>query len=401
MFYQRSLPDNMNFFQLNNKLKKSLESEELNFCTLFVFFWINLIVPYLIFDLNNNEGTSQFLIRASIGGINLFILGISINKSVFSRYDYLLILAAIIINVPMLSLTAWSLNEYELQWSIHLFVSLFFLLIIIGFEVFLITLVVGLLLAFSLCFVIKKGVLFENISLSKELFYFSFYLLFFALFFIKKKSDKIKEKIKLLRIFSNAIAHELCTPLVSIRLYNNAIEKMPLKKFKSEVGLLVNKSLKFIEVLSYGLHKSSSNSFSIKDLYLNFVSSGFLEGIKKDLIKCTIVDDFQVNIDPIFLFFVLNNLVKNSLKHAKKGDGLIVNIHIKVLKGQKLITYEDNGEGISERNMKKVFDIFSTSKKYNMGLGLPFSRAIMNYFGGSMYCDNAKVGKLKFILVFR
>jgi C4-dicarboxylate-specific signal transduction histidine kinase len=49
-----------------------------------------------------------------------------------------------------------------------------------------------------------------------------------------------------------------------------------------------------------------------------------------------------------------------------------------------LITIEDSGTGIAEKNMQRIFDSFFTTKQHGMGMGLAICRSIINSHGGSL-----------------
>ena len=390
---------NFKFSHFNNKARELLETEELEVYTLHLFFWINLILPYLIFDYDSHYRNIIFSTRIIIGAFNLLVLGISISKTIFSKYGYTALVGLTAVNVPALSFIMYFININNLQWLIHLFVSLIFLLVIVNFSSFIVLVGIGAIFSFAYCLLCKIRFSLSTIFVSKEACYLLLYLAMAACFFIKRKADKIKDKISIFRIFGYAIAHELCSPLASMKLYIDAMDKMPIKNFKFEVSMLINKSLKFIRVLSDGLDKSRSRAQRINKLYENFVNNSFLNCAQRKMLRDNIIDNFEVDIDQIFFFFIFNNLVKNSFEHSKKDSNLVINVTAKVLNGQKLVIYEDNGTGIDKENVSKIFNLFTTNKNCNMGLGLPFSKAIMNHFGGSIYYDTDKGGK--FILIFK
>ena len=96
---------------------------------------------------------------------------------------------------------------------------------------------------------------------------------------------------------------------------------------------------------------------------------------------------------------VLMNLLSNAV-HALKADGQIWIATQSVKKGRKkpesdqkfqsdgiLITIQDNGSGISEKNLEKIFDPFFTTKDVGQGtgLGLSISYGIIHEHGGDVF----------------
>jgi two-component system, sporulation sensor kinase D len=58
-----------------------------------------------------------------------------------------------------------------------------------------------------------------------------------------------------------------------------------------------------------------------------------------------------------------------------------------------LITIADNGEGISQENLEKIFTPFFTSKENGTGLGLVVCKRIIESFGGEIAIESKlKIG---------
>lgn len=53
---------------------------------------------------------------------------------------------------------------------------------------------------------------------------------------------------------------------------------------------------------------------------------------------------------------------------------------------------QDNGPGIPEEILKRLFEAFTTSKPSGLGLGLSISRGIIKRFGGQITGVNAAEG---------
>lgn len=86
------------------------------------------------------------------------------------------------------------------------------------------------------------------------------------------------------------------------------------------------------------------------------------------------------------LFIVFNNLMINSLDALtdSAADG-IISISYKESKSLITIVFEDNGCGISDDDIKRIFDpFFSTKPSHGTGLGLSMSKKIIENYGGSI-----------------
>jgi signal transduction histidine kinase len=92
---------------------------------------------------------------------------------------------------------------------------------------------------------------------------------------------------------------------------------------------------------------------------------------------------------PGALLQVLSNLLLNSIQHGLEGRtrGRIHILATRVRKDEVLIEFGDNGQGISEAHLRRVFEPFFTTRlgKGGTGLGLSISYNIVTaVLGGSL-----------------
>ncbi len=69
---------------------------------------------------------------------------------------------------------------------------------------------------------------------------------------------------------------------------------------------------------------------------------------------------------------ILNNIISNAIKYRKTTDRVLSYIHINVEVNEKeaILVVEDNGEGISEDKLHKIFDMFYRASENSEGSGL-------------------------------
>lgn len=91
--------------------------------------------------------------------------------------------------------------------------------------------------------------------------------------------------------------------------------------------------------------------------------------------------------DPMEIQLVLLNLLVNALDAVQAGaaDGMRrVSVGASAQDGRLRLTVRDNGCGVAEGDLDKIFRPFFSSKPKGMGLGLSFSRALMERNGGRL-----------------
>lgn len=115
--------------------------------------------------------------------------------------------------------------------------------------------------------------------------------------------------------------------------------------------------------------------------------------------------DIQIDGYPGPLGQVLTNLINNSILHGfENRRGGKISIHGRLLKTSMVeLVYRDDGQGISEENIKRVFDPFFTTKlgRGGSGLGLSISRNIVtSLMGGTLDVSSSPGKGVTFTLLF-
>lgn len=112
-------------------------------------------------------------------------------------------------------------------------------------------------------------------------------------------------------------------------------------------------------------------------------------------------ESFTVNADKELIEQVLINLMKNALQAFEdKTDRRISLSAYKSEKGRPTISVKDNGVGIDDEALQKIFIPFFTTKKSGSGIGLSLSRQIMRLHQGILSVKSTPNEGTEFILKF-
>jgi two-component system NtrC family sensor kinase len=90
--------------------------------------------------------------------------------------------------------------------------------------------------------------------------------------------------------------------------------------------------------------------------------------------------------DPEDLRQVLQNLISNAV--AASPEGGTIEIRTERTENRLCVTVVDNGPGVPERDLAKIFEPLYTTKPDGLGLGLTISRTILDRLGGTLTVKN-------------
>ena len=204
------------------------------------------------------------------------------------------------------------------------------------------------------------------------------------------------------RIIS-AISHDIKTPLTSVIGYSDLLinSKLTKKEMKELQEKIYNKAIHMKDIVSdfddYLLsHKNRTyifKSVNVRDL-LNNIRFEYFDDLKEKNIKFDVINRARkanINIDIGKINRVFNNLIVNSIRHIKEEKGHIV-IECRDDKEYFYFKCIDNGIGVDEKNIKKIFDpLFTTDKSRKIsGLGLSITKEIVEMHGGTVKASNNK-----------
>ena len=107
--------------------------------------------------------------------------------------------------------------------------------------------------------------------------------------------------------------------------------------------------------------------------------------------------DYIVNGHDSRLSQVIANLLENAMSFSPKGGSIYVTARRLPKENEIEIFVEDEGPGIRDENLEKIFDRFYTDRPgafgQNSGLGLNISQQIVKAHGGSIWAENRDTPK--------
>lgn len=107
----------------------------------------------------------------------------------------------------------------------------------------------------------------------------------------------------------------------------------------------------------------------------------------------------EVTADPAMLGVALTNLCVNAIEAMQEGQGLL-ELKGEMYRGLVRIRVMDNGRGIPEENIQRLFQAFYSGRSGGMGLGLTSARTILNAHGVHMDVESTPGKGTVFVLTF-
>jgi two-component system sensor histidine kinase FlrB len=195
--------------------------------------------------------------------------------------------------------------------------------------------------------------------------------------------------------FATSLAHDVRNPLTSIRL---VLQKAEERSLDPECKKLIGKALASVE----GLNRTVSGALSI-------AQSGLVDAETIDLrapleaAARTAEPEFQtrgatlephvttagpvrVQGDAMALERVFLNLLRNAAQVL--GEGGRAQVLLELSDDLVTVSIVDNGPGIPEQDLERVFEPFYSTKEEGTGLGLAIARQTVRAHGGEITIES-------------
>lgn len=195
-----------------------------------------------------------------------------------------------------------------------------------------------------------------------------------------KKSEKATlqaEKLKATERLVRTLAHEVRNPLNNISL---SVEQLTAENVDSDSKIyfdIINRNSRRInDLITELLDSSRPTELVLAKVLVNTVIdnsiAAALDRIKLKAIKLQVRCKNErgfILADADKLKIALLNIIINAVEAMEENEGELT-ITLTNIEQKHIITITDNGIGISEENISKLFEPYYTSKPNGMGLGL-------------------------------
>ena len=225
-----------------------------------------------------------------------------------------------------------------------------------------------------------------------------------------------EEKKLLKKQLTQNIAHELKTPVSSIRGYLETILDHPnlavakRTSFVERCYAQSNRLARLLQDLSILTRiEESGKLFDKQDIDINLLVSTTLQEIELDLEKMNISVHEEFNKQSIhvsgnysLIYSIFRNLLDNSIAHAGKNIDIFISCY-KEVDGFYYFSYRDTGAGIPSEHLNRLFERFyrvdkgRSRKLGGTGLGLAIVKNSVLLHQGSIFVKSDKNKGVEFV----
>ncbi|MCX8030626.1 MAG: HAMP domain-containing histidine kinase [Thermodesulfovibrionales bacterium] len=214
----------------------------------------------------------------------------------------------------------------------------------------------------------------------------------------KKIEERLREVEHVTAIgqLSRNMAHEIRNPLNFINLSIDYINSKYVPEDEKErerfynlingikmeiqrLNTLVNEFLNYSKPIKLN-RKNVRFKEIIDDLLSLIIAKADAEKVN---ILYEIKTDCELSVDPDLIKSCILNIFTNAFSAMQNIDRQrLLTIRAELILNEFILSITDNGEGVEAEKLPKIFEPFFSSKKDGLGLGLPFTKRVIEEHGG-------------------
>ena len=225
---------------------------------------------------------------------------------------------------------------------------------------------------------------------------------------LRESQAEIEEQENRRRQFMADASHEMRTPLTTINGLLEGLEynAIPENQRENAIKLMKNETERLIRLVNENLDYEKIRTNQISMVIKKFNGTETLKNIVAqleakaeaagDTLTLKAVDDIDVYADYDRFVQIMVNIIQNAIQFTENGQ-----ITITLEKGylETIITIEDTGIGMSEQQMKSIWDRYykvdpsrKNTKYGESGLGLPIVQQLVRLHKGKLEVES-ELGK--------
>lgn len=232
------------------------------------------------------------------------------------------------------------------------------------------------------------------------------------LLFEQRERERVMSLTQQKMDFFVDMSHELKTPLsLIIAPLSKLLSETSNAKFRDSLKSIYSNALRLNELIHRildfkQLEAEGENQILPSHVDLCSLVSGCIdefaasaEELNISIIKELPENPLLMDIDAVKIQMVIRNILSNALKYVENGKGKIV-VHIDNLKSEAMVSISDNGPGVPNSDLSKLFNRYYMGQNAHdgSGIGLSVVKKYVELHGGEVKAENKDGLKVTFTL---
>lgn len=218
-----------------------------------------------------------------------------------------------------------------------------------------------------------------------------------------RMANKLEQMDDMRKEFISNISHDIQSPLSNIKGYTNLLESESISpEEKNNYISIINEEIIRLSTLTKQLLLLASldrdedilrrKSFNVGKQMKELIRNYQWQIAEKGITLGFTLPDVEINGDPSLLNTVWDNLLTNAIKYNQSNGSIEISIEEK--EKSVLVTFEDTGIGMNDKEKERIFDRFyradtaRTRSVEGTGLGLSIVAAIVKLHGGLIHVNS-------------
>ncbi len=221
---------------------------------------------------------------------------------------------------------------------------------------------------------------------------------------LEEQKNLLMKRNKDMEVFVSAISHDMKTPIIAVKGFLNLIDKkykdsVPkgMTKYLGQVAKGVDRIEELVKDL-LNLSRVEKVLTKQEEIQIEEVLQASLRSIRPLIRhrkpKIKIMGEKPLIMGNWLAFFqIFTNLIANAIKYTPDDRKPEVKVLIKKEKGGWCFCVSDNGIGLTEKEMEKVFEPFTKVKtlaREGSGVGLSIVKRLVEGLGGKIWLESRK-----------
>lgn len=196
--------------------------------------------------------------------------------------------------------------------------------------------------------------------------------------------------------FAAGLAHEVRNPLASMCASIDVLAATltPPESMQRLMSNVVEEADRLNRLITDFLALARPRALQMSKHDLSSVVGSILEVFANDAVvkEAKLASDLEPGVDAVFDEDLIRQVVWNLLRNAAEaleGKGTL-QVLVRTEQGRPVLEVKDDGPGMSQEQLSRVFDPFYTTKVGGSGLGLAISHSIVEAHGAQMNIDSTE-----------